>query len=305
MVISVHFSDGRVLQRLLHQLAAPAADGLRQPVRHLAAAGQLHLVEPRHRRPRGHPRRHRDSTAGLQLHRPVGRAQRELLRLLRQRHRRPVHGSDSVATLGEDACAGAPSRRSRCARRTPTARLSPRYMLNGNDFDDYLRRPRPGRSGWPSLLGRITRTTAACTCNSAIWNNALWTIRSQLAKIDNQPGIPVAAGPRLRPDRLLHADPPARAELLDGRRGQRRRRTPPSRPARSPTIIRIAREVFDQQDLCPGCHDPGAVAGDIVEQQAAGRGQPGRVRQEHRLDQPRVGGPGTPSVSGGARRPTR
>ncbi len=37
---------------------------------------------------------------------------------------------------------------------------------------------------WPSAA---SPTTAACTLNSAIWNNALWTIRTQLAKIDGKP----------------------------------------------------------------------------------------------------------------------
>ncbi len=80
-----------LLQLLLHQLAAPAADGLRQPVHHLAGPGRGHRGRDRHRRPRDHPRCHRD-LGGAEVHRPVRRPQRELLRLLRQRDRQPGQG---------------------------------------------------------------------------------------------------------------------------------------------------------------------------------------------------------------------
>ena len=58
-------------------------------------------------------------------------------------------------------------------------------MLNGNTMDDYLNVIDPPFR-WTVAVGRIT-DNGGVHLNSAIWNNALWTIRSQLAKIDNKP----------------------------------------------------------------------------------------------------------------------
>ena len=106
----------RLLQRLLQ--LRPGADGLRQPVR--GPERRHGAGHPRRDRPRGHPRRHQlDRRA--QLHRPVGCAQRVVLRLLRQRHRRPVlparHGHPRRGRLRRASPA-----RSRCAPPTPRAR---------------------------------------------------------------------------------------------------------------------------------------------------------------------------------------
>ncbi len=52
-----------------------------------------------------------------------------------------IHGTDSVA-MGEDACTGVPQ--SQLCVPNPDGTTSFRYMLNGADFDDYLRILTPG-----------------------------------------------------------------------------------------------------------------------------------------------------------------
>ena len=89
------------------------------------------------------------------------------------------------ATLGEDACQTASRPQSLCSQ-NPSGALATRYLLNGNTMDDYLNVIDPPFR-WTVAVGRIT-DNGGVHLNSAIWNNALWTIRSQLAKIDNQPG---------------------------------------------------------------------------------------------------------------------
>ena len=75
--------------------------------------------------------------------------------------------------------------RSRCAAANPSGALATRYLLNGNTMDDYLNVIDPPFR-WTVAVGRIT-DNGGVHLNSAIWNNALWTIRTQLAKIDNKP----------------------------------------------------------------------------------------------------------------------
>ena len=94
-----------------------------------------------------------------------------------------IHGNDSVA-MGEDACAGAPQ--SQLCVPNPDGSTSFRYMLNGSDFDDYLRILTPGQR----LIQLINyrQDYGGVHYNSAIWNNALWSIRTRLAQIDGQDG---------------------------------------------------------------------------------------------------------------------
>ena len=60
----------------------------------------------------------------------------------------------------------------------------------------------------------------------------------------------------------------------------------------------MAREIFDQQGLCPGCYDPGPIAGDIVSNKPQSEVSPVVSGKNTAWINP-VGGPGTPSVTGG------
>ena len=59
----------------------------------------------------------------------------------------------------------------------PDGSSSFRYMLNGSDFDDYLRILTPGER--LLLLINYRQDYGGVHYNSAIWNNALWSIRTR------------------------------------------------------------------------------------------------------------------------------
>ena len=120
-----------------------------------------------------------------------------------------VKGTDSVAIF-EGGCTGYTEETYFCIR-NPDGSLSLRYMLTGNDFDDYLRALDPGYR--LKLLGFSSQDQGGVHYNSAIWNNALWSIRVNLAKIDGQPGNDSPLGAGLRPGRVRRADHPARPDL--------------------------------------------------------------------------------------------
>ena len=118
-----------------------------------------------------------------------------------------IHGNDSVA-MGEDSCAGIAAEPAVRAR-TRTAASSFRYMLNGNDFDDYLRILTPA-SGC-SCCSTTKQDYGGVHYNSAIWNNALWSIRTRLAQIDGQAGNTSPLAQAVRPGGLRRPRHPAHA----------------------------------------------------------------------------------------------
>ena len=198
------------------------------------------------------------------------------------------------ATLGEDACETASQPQSLCSQ-NPSGALATRYMLNGNTMDDYLNVIDPPFR-WTVAVGRIT-DNGGVHLNSAIWNNALWTIRGQLAKIDNQP----AYQSRLAADfdlivyyTLTHQLGP-NSSMVDAANAVEDTAV---KAAPRATIIRVAKEVFDQTGLCPGCYDPGPIAGDIVTNKSQSEVSPVVSGKNIAWINP-VGGPGTPSVSNG------
>ena len=198
------------------------------------------------------------------------------------------------ATLGEDACKTASQPQSLCSQ-NPSGALATRYMLNGNTMDDYLNVIDPPFR-WTVAVGRIT-DNGGVHLNSAIWNNALWTIRGQLAKIDNQP----AYQSRLAADfdlivyhTLTHQLGP-NSSMVDAANAVEDTAVKAGAAA---TIIRVAKEVFDQTGLCPGCYDPGPIAGDIVTNKSQSEVSPVVSGKNIAWINP-VGGPGTPSVSNG------
>ena len=162
-------------------------------------------------------------------------------------------------------------------------------------MDDYLNVIDPPFR-WTVAVGRIT-DNGGVHLNSAIWNNALWTIRTQLAKIDNQPGYQS----QLAGDfdlivyyTLTHQLGP-NSSMVDAANALEDTAVKAGADA---TIIRVAKEVFDQNGLCPGCFDPGPIAGDIVSNKPQSEVSPVVSGKNIAWINP-VGGPGTPSVSSG------
>jgi Thermolysin metallopeptidase, alpha-helical domain/Thermolysin metallopeptidase, catalytic domain len=130
--------------------------------------------------------------------------------------------------------------------------LSMRYMLNGATLEDYLY-----LVATPLLLTALHRgqDNGGVHLNSAVWNNALWSIRSQLARIDGVDGTDSALGREF--DAIVYAaltrhlgpssgflDARAAVEAAAVERGT------------DPTILRVIRDTFDQNSICAGCVPP-------------------------------------------------
>ena len=170
-----------------------------------------------------------------------------------------VKGTDSVAIF-EGGCTGYTQPTLFC-RPNPDGSLSLRYMMTGNDFDDYLRVLDPGYR--LQFLGYSSQDHGGVHFNSAIWNNALWSIRVRLAGIDGESGndSPLAQAfdravygaltTRLGPTSgFLDARAAVEQVVIDSRL--------------DPVVLRVAREVFDQAKICAGCPDTGELGGDTV-----------------------------------------
>jgi Zn-dependent metalloprotease len=197
-------------------------------------------------------------------------------------------------TLGEDGCDTARSAQSLCSQ-NPSGELATRYLPNGNTMDDYLNVIDPPFR-WSVAVGRIT-DNGGVHLNSAIWNNALWTIRGRLAQIDNEPGYES----ELAGDfdlivyyTLTHQLSPS-STMVDAANAVK---DTAAKAGADPVIVRVAKEVFDQTDLCGGCYDPGKVVGDIVSNRPQSEVNPVVSGGNTAWINP-VGGPGTPSVTGG------
>ena len=170
-----------------------------------------------------------------------------------------VKGTDSVAIF-EGGCTGYTEETIFCTR-NPDGSLSLRYMLTGNDFDDYLRALDPGYR--LKLLGFSSQDQGGVHYNSAIWNNALWSIRVNLAKIDGEPGNDSPLAQAF--DKVVYAALTTRlgptSGFLDARAAVEQVIVD---TGLDPVVLRTAREVFDANKICPGCPDTGELAGDTV-----------------------------------------
>ncbi|MBF4769252.1 M4 family metallopeptidase [Nocardioides agariphilus] len=201
------------------------------------------------------------------------------------------HDSD---TLGEDGCDDVTGAQSLCSA-NPSGDLATRYLLNGNTMNDYLNVIDPPFR-WTIAVGRIT-DNGGVHLNSAIWNNALWTIRNRLAQIDNKPAYlsqRAADFDLIVYYTLTHQLGP-NSSMLDAANAVKDTAVKAGADA---AIIRVAKEVFDQSDLCGGCYDPGPVAGSILSNKPQSEVSPVVSGKNTAWINP-VGGPGTPSVSGG------
>ena len=170
-----------------------------------------------------------------------------------------VKGTDSVAIF-EGGCTGYTEETIFCTR-NPDGSLSLRYMLTGNDFDDYLRALDPGYR--LKLLGFSSQDQGGVHFNSAIWNNALWSIRVTLAKIDGAPGNDSPLAQAF--DKVVYAALTTRlgptSGFLDARAAVEQVIVD---TGLDPVVLRTAREVFDANKICAGCPDTGQLGGDTV-----------------------------------------
>ncbi len=157
--------------------------------------------------------------------------------------------------------APATPRRPSSASATPTAACRCATCSTGNDFDDYLRALDPGYR--LKLLGFSSQDQGGVHYNSAIWNNALWSIRAILAKIDNLPGNDSPKAQAF--DKVVYAALTTRlgptAGFVDARAAVEQVIIDSHL---DPIVLRTAREVFDADKICTGCPDTGELAGDTV-----------------------------------------
>ena len=65
--------------------------------------------------------------------------------------------------------------------------LALRNLLNGTTFADYLRVLAP--SVRMQVIAGYDNDNGGVHINSSIWNNALWSIRTQLATMDGTPAV--------------------------------------------------------------------------------------------------------------------
>ena len=150
------------------------------------------------------------------------------------------------------AAAGAASPHPYCTR-DPSGGLSGRYLLNGTTYDDYL-----GLVGTGVRLRKINEFYAqdngGVHFNSAIWNNALWSVRARLAQIDGKSGN----DSKLAGDfdkivyyALTNLVTPS-SSFLDASQAVEQAIV---KAQADPVVLRVAREVFNQSRICPGCVD--------------------------------------------------
>ncbi len=171
-----------------------------------------------------------------------------------------IHGTES-SILGEDSCSQVPQPNWLCVG-NPDGSRSFRDMLNGNDFDEYLRVLNPGAR--LLLLLNYKQDNGGVHFNSAIWNNALWSIRTRLAQIDGQPGNTSKLAHDF--DRAVYGALASRLTATSGFVDARNAVEQVIIDSQlDPVVLRTAREVFDAEKICTGCPTVSELAGDAVD----------------------------------------
>lgn len=166
------------------------------------------------------------------------------------------YGDDSDA-YSEHRCVGMTPPTLICTP-NPDGTSSARFLLNGNTLDDYARLLEPGFRS--QLLQLDNQDNAGVHLNSAVWNNALWSIRKRLAQIDGVPGN--ESGLARDFDKIVYHVLTQRlvpsSGFLDARAAIEETT---AEAGADPVVLRVAREVFDDNLICSGCGDPDSVPG--------------------------------------------
>ncbi len=162
-------------------------------------------------------------------------------------------------TIGETGCAKVTQQQALCDP-SPDGGFATRYLPNGAGFDDYL-----GLLNVPLGLlekGVGDQDGGGVHLNSAIWNNALWSIRKRLVQIDGSSGVesPLAADFDAIVFHALSTQLSPTSGFIDARRAVEQTIVD---AGADPVVGRVAREVFEANDFCAGC-GVGPVAGEVV-----------------------------------------
>lgn len=169
------------------------------------------------------------------------------------------YGSDSNAIM-EHVCEGIPGETEMC-HANPDGTASLRYLPNGTTFDDYFFAL--DTSAQKFVRFGLDQDKGGVHINSAVWNNALWTIRSRLAQMDDAPALESELAGDF--DKIVfHAlttQLGPTSGFLDARRAIEQSTV---ESGADPVVLRVEREVFTSNRICPGCSETGPVPGQIV-----------------------------------------
>ena len=134
-------------------------------------------------------------------------------------------------------------------------------MLSGNTYADYYYLLNTGLR-FRSLTGD-NNDNGGVHSNSLIWSNALWSIRTRLAQIDGVSGNESELASDF--DKIVYAALTTQlgptSGFLDARNAVEQ--TIVAADA-DPTILRVARELFDENLLCDDCNPPSNALGQVV-----------------------------------------
>ena len=170
------------------------------------------------------------------------------------------YNDDDSDAYSEHRCAGITQPTILCLP-NPDGTSSVRFLPNGTTFADYVRVIEPGPHAF--LVGLDNQDNGGVHNNSAVWNNALWTIRKRLAQIDG-----VAGNDSELADQFDHIVFHAltqklfpSAGFLDARSAIEETIT---EAGASPEVGVVAAEVFDSLQICEGCGVPEGLPGQAV-----------------------------------------
>lgn len=157
----------------------------------------------------------------------------------------------------EDTCYGITDPNWLC-KANPEGGMSVRYLTNGTTYDDYLFLLDPPLRALN--LGVSDQDNGGVHLNSAVWNNALWSIRTQLANVDGK--APLDSPLAHDFDKIVYfaltTQLTPTSNFLDARAAIEQTITDSGADA---VIARVATEVFDRSLICAGCGAAGSVTG--------------------------------------------
>ncbi len=166
------------------------------------------------------------------------------------------YGNDSDA-YSEHRCEGVVPPTLICLP-NPDGTASARFLPNGSTLDDYVRLLEPGFRA--RLLQLDDQDNAGVHSNSAVWNNSLWSIRKRLAQVDQAPGN--ESGLARDFDKIVYHVLTQRlvpsSGFLDARAAIEETI---AEAGADPVMLRVAREIFEQNLICSGCGDQPSVPG--------------------------------------------
>ncbi len=170
-----------------------------------------------------------------------------------------VTGADDEK-LGELGCTRVPEPQFLCTSEID-GELAVRNMLSGNTYADYFYLLNTGLR-FRGLTGD-NNDNGGVHSNSLIWSNALWSIRTRLAQIDGVSGNESKLATDF--DKIVYA---ALTTQLGPTSGFLEARNAVEQTIQAadadPTILRVARELFDENKLCADCTPASNALGQVV-----------------------------------------